>query len=128
MVGYDRWGRLIQGFPDYWYMDLGTPNDYEIRRAVAAVEALADEVDDVELGENKVSALPRRSPGGPDEFRTAEPLHVHGGFDPERAMALLRSWREGTQEEIAAQRDAGDAILEGLRHEPIRFREVRLDE
>lgn len=109
-------------------MDLGTPNDDEVHRGLAALEALADEVDDDEPGENQVSVLPRRSPRDPDIVRTAEPLHVHGGFDPARAIALLRSWREGTQEEIAAQREAGDMILEGLQREPIRFREVRLDE
>ena len=127
MVGYDRWGRPIQGFPDYWYMDFGTPNDDEARRAATVLDALADEAGEDEPGVDLVSALPSRLHGDRGEAQRADPLQVRGGFDPKRAIALLRAWREGTPEEIAEQRAAGDAILESLEREPVRFREVRLE-
>ena len=75
-------------------------------------------------GDAAMNALSHRLPANDVQAPSRGTDLIRGHFDPQRAISLLRSWRECSEEEAREQREAGDALLEGLERDPVRFREV----
>ena len=131
LIGHGAHGRPILGHNPFAYMAFGPLSAEERDRALAPLDSLLDddEQEQCQTGEYLMNAL-HRDEGGPTlaEQVYGAPICLDPLSDEETRLAteLLRSWREGSDEDAEEQRITGEVIERALETDPIRFREVDL--
>ncbi len=132
LIGHDARGRPVPGHHPFAYLARGPLSAEDLDHLLATLDSLrdGDEQEQRETGEYLMTAL-RRDEAEPnfadDVYGVPIRLDPLSDEETRRAIELLRSWREGSDEDAEEQRITGDVIERALETDPIRFREVDLD-